>query len=323
MISDCENSTKDEGLTKPESLWVNAYIQDVVTGIGLIGNILICVVLMKKSVRSTFNQLRVALALFDIIMLITMFLTNDLFRSSKDILQLVYPVFLWPLKSFAMTISVFMTVAMAWERYGAVHYPYTYKSYEECRAMKYVMSLTVAALLLNAGKYFELKPTECIEQAGFRGIFKLGPILRNRIYALYYNLIFFKIVIAGIIPITLLIYLYAKIFLRIREQKQHVVSQNARAKDKLVTEQRMAVTFAGVVVTSLVCTIPGLLLVILVVEDGGDLRDLGYYETIFLVRDILFTLNSAVNIFIYSCLDNTFRRELKKFLRNLIRKPTN
>ena len=102
-----------------------------------------------------------------------------------------------------------------------------------------------------------------------------------------------------------------------------MVSNIIRAKDELVREQRMAVTFAGVVVTTLVCTIPGLLLVILVVQDGGDMRDLGFYETIFIVRDILFTLNSAVNIFIYSCLDNSFRRELRKFLQSLIRKPSN
>merc|ERR1712117_486230 len=96
------------------------------------------------------------------------------------------------------------------------------------------MSLTVAAMVLNLGKYFELQPTECIEQAGFRGIFTLGPIMKNRIYALYYNLIFFKIVIAGVIPTTLLIYLYTKIFIRIRKRKQHVVSHIIRAKEELV-----------------------------------------------------------------------------------------
>ena len=78
---------------------------------------------------------------------------------------------------------------------------------------------------------------------------------------------------------------------------------------------------AGVVITSLVCTIPGWLIVVQVLIDGVDAKDLDYYETVFIVRDILFTLNSVINIFIYTCLDNMFRRELKKFLGCLFRNP--
>ena len=321
MVSECENYTKGGENYQLTSLWIDTFIQDVVTGIGIIGNILICVILMQKNVRNTFNQLRVALALFDIIMLITMFTTNVLFRSLKDILQAVYPVFLWPLKSFAMTISVFMTVAIAWERHGAINDPYTYKTYQEYRAMKYVSSLTVASVILNMGKFFELQPNQCIERPGFSGVFKLASIFKNRIYALYYNLIILRILIAGIVPMTLLIYLYTKIVFKIREHNKNMASQNITMKNKMVKEHRMAITFAGVVITSLVCTIPGWLIVVQVLINGGDAKDLDYYETVFIVRDILFTLNSAINIFIYTCLDKMFRRELKKFLGCLFWNP--
>ena len=277
---------------------------------------------MQKNVRNTFNQLRVALALLDIIMLITMFTTNVLFRSLKDILQAVYPVLLWPLKSFAMTISVFMTVAIAWERHGAVNDPYTYKTYQEYRAMKYVSSLTVASVILNMGKFFELQPNQCIERPGFSGVFKLASIFKNRIYAVYFNLIISKILIV-IIPMTLLIYLYTKIVFKIREHNKNMAShsQNISVKNKMMKEHRMAITFAGVVITSLVCTIPGWLIVAQTVIDGGAAKDLDYYETLFVVRDILFTLNSSINIFIYTCLDTTFRRELRKFLPNILINP--
>ena len=55
------------------SLWIDTFIQDIVTGLGIIGNSLIYVILMHKNVKNTFNQLRVALALFYIILLLTMF----------------------------------------------------------------------------------------------------------------------------------------------------------------------------------------------------------------------------------------------------------
>ena len=152
MVSKCENFTEEEaeGYFQLTSWWIESCTQDVVIVIGIIGNILICVVLLQKHLwRNTFNQLRVALAFFDIILLITTFLTYVLFRSAEDILQIVYPIVLWPSKSFSKTISVFMTVTMAWERYGAINNPYTYKSYEEYRAMKYVSSLIIVAMVLN------------------------------------------------------------------------------------------------------------------------------------------------------------------------------
>ena len=316
MVSKCANFTEDDGgyfmLT---NWWIDTFTQDVVTGIGIVGNILICVILVQKKVRrNTFNQLRVALALFDIAMLITMFLTFALFRSAKDILQAVYPVLLWPLMSFSMTISVFMTVAIAWERYGAINNPYTYKSYQEYRAIQYVSSLIVATLILNIGKFFEFQPTQCIENTGITGVLKIGPIFQNHVYAIY-NLVIFRILLGGIIPVTLLICLYTKIFLKIREHKLNMASQNATVKKKMMKEQRMAVMFAGVVIALLVCLIPGLLLAIKVLVDGGKAKNMEYYETVNIVRMVFYTLNSAINIFIYTCLDKTFRRELKKFFK--------
>ena len=94
-----------------------------------------------------------------------------------------------------------------------------------------------------------------------------------------------------------------------------MASQNATVKKKMMKEQRMAVMFAGVVIALLVCLIPGLLLAIKVLVDGGKAKNMEYYETVNIVRMVFYTLNSAINIFIYTCLDKTFRRELKKFFK--------
>ena len=322
MVSQCKNFTEDGGYSyQLTSWWSDTFIQDVVTSIGIIGNILICVILMqKKTRRNTFNQLRVALALFDIVMLITMFLSFVLLRSAKDILQTVHPVLLWPLMSFSSTISVFMTVAIAWERYGAINNPYTYKSYQEYCAMKYVSSLSVAAFILNFGKFFELQPTQCVERPGFTGVLKPGPIFETHIYAIY-NMVILRILIGGIIPLTLLTCLYIKIFLKIQEHKLTMASQNARVKKRMMKEQRMAITFAGVVITLLVCSIPSWLSGIRVLIEGVKAKNMEFYETANILRMVFYTLNSAVNIFIYICLDTTFRRELKKFFKCLFTQP--
>ena len=186
--------------------------------------------------------------------------------------------------------------------------------------MKYVSSLIISAIILNIGKFFELQPTQCIERPGFSGVFRLGPIHKNYVYA-FYNMVILRILITGIIPVTLLICLYTKIFFKIREHKLNMASQNITVKSKMVKEQTLAITFAGVVIASIICTIPGWLVVIKVLIDGGEAENLNYYETVFIVRDILFTVNSSINIFIYTCLDTTFRRELRKFLPSILINP--
>ena len=45
---------------------------------------------------------------------------------TTDLHLILFPYFLFPFLSIAMTASVFMTVGIALERYIAVHYPINY-----------------------------------------------------------------------------------------------------------------------------------------------------------------------------------------------------
>ena len=323
MVSLCENFTNSGGYSQLTSLWIDAFIMDVITGIGIIGNTLICVILMQKNMRrNTFNQLRVALAFFDIFLLTTMFVTFALLRSAKDILQAVHPSLLWPFMSIFITISVFMTVVIAWERHGAINNPYSYQSYQEYQAMKCVSSIIVVAFILNIGKFFEIQPTQCVERPGFMGVLTLMPILKNKIYAIY-NMVILWILIGGIIPVTLLICLYTKIFIKIHEHKVTMASLNVTVKKRMMREVRMAITFAGVVITLIICTLPGWLFWFEVLVDEGKAKNMEYYETVSIVRMVFYMLNSSMNIFIYTCLDTTFREEMKKLFKHLFRKNVN
>ena len=126
-------------------------------------------------------------------------------------------------------------------------------------------------------------------------------------------MVIFKILIGGVVPVTMLTYLYGKIFLKMKQHKQTMAFQNATVKKKIMKEQRMAITFVGVVISLLVCITPGWLIVIKVLMDGTEATNLQYYEIVFMVRMAFYTLNSAINIFIYICLDTIFRKELKMF----------
>ena len=76
----------------------------------------------------SFNLLLVTLALFDSFYLFGAILES--FRKSFDLASdvhvVLFPNFLYPAQSTVMTGSIFMTVAIAFERYSAVHFPMDY-----------------------------------------------------------------------------------------------------------------------------------------------------------------------------------------------------
>ena len=78
--------------------------------------------------RNSFNLLLIALSFFDSCYLLGAILES--FRKSfdlaTDVHMLLFPYLLFPGMIISMTASVFMTVAIAMERYVAVHYPLDY-----------------------------------------------------------------------------------------------------------------------------------------------------------------------------------------------------
>merc|ERR1712223_2291972 len=82
---------------------------------------------------------------------------------ASELHVLMFPHFLYPLLQIAVTASIYMTVAIATERYIAVHYPIDYSqainSPEACkrRLLKYVIPVIFISTLLNIPKFLESK----------------------------------------------------------------------------------------------------------------------------------------------------------------------
>ena len=75
--------------------------------------------------RNSFNMLLLSLIGFDSWYLAGSILENFRrnFEMYTDVHSMLFPQFLYPFQSIAMTGSILMTVAIALERYIAVHYP--------------------------------------------------------------------------------------------------------------------------------------------------------------------------------------------------------
>ena len=75
--------------------------------------------------RNTFNLLLISMIAFDSWYLFGSILENFRrnFGLGTNVHTIMFPYFLYPVQSVAMSGSIFMTVAISLERYFAVHHP--------------------------------------------------------------------------------------------------------------------------------------------------------------------------------------------------------
>ena len=165
---DCPSfSHQDELFLKSFSFWVEGVVQTLCAVLGIIGNILASVIITRKDMRNSFNLLLVSLACFDSTYLVGSILDSirkpNIFGLASEAHIILFPYLLYPVNQIAISGSIFMTVAIAWERYVAVHYPLDYNQAMNDshairkRLMKYVGPVIFMAVLFNLGKFFEGK----------------------------------------------------------------------------------------------------------------------------------------------------------------------
>ena len=131
---------------------------------GLFANIVTIVVLLKqKSVKSIFSSLLICLFLFDSLILScgVIWSFQTYFGISSNIQMMLFPIFVYPLKNISMTASIFMTVAIAHERYTAIREPVRYRrmmldsNIRRRHFFKYLFLIILASVIFNIPKFFE------------------------------------------------------------------------------------------------------------------------------------------------------------------------
>ena len=160
---DCPIFTlEDEAFLDGFSFWVEGVFQIIFAILGIFGNIIASLIVTRKDMRNSFNLLLVSLACLD-----STYLFGSILESVKNrgyashVHILLFPTWLYPMNQMALSGSIFMTVAIAWERYIAVHYPLDYNQAMNDsnairkRLVKYVGPVLVLAILFNLPKFFE------------------------------------------------------------------------------------------------------------------------------------------------------------------------
>ena len=120
---DCPDyDDEDRYLLEKVSFVIEGVVQTIVAILGIFGNFLASYILCtRKEMRNAFNLLLVTMACFDSLFLFGSILESfrkpDVFAMATDTHTVLFPYLLYPFTQFAFTASIFMTIAIALERY--------------------------------------------------------------------------------------------------------------------------------------------------------------------------------------------------------------
>ena len=158
----CYNSTEqNDALLQNIGFWVEGVLPIIIGVPGIVGNVFAAIILSGKTMRNSFNILLIALAIYD-----SGYVLLDIFQKRSELhtnlYVMLFPYLLYPLEMIAMTGSILLTVAIAIERYTAVHYPISYRqTLKNANAMKkrvasYLIPVTLICIAFNVTKFLEL-----------------------------------------------------------------------------------------------------------------------------------------------------------------------
>ena len=166
LTLECEVKTDIEDIIVGQiEYYVDGVTLSVIAILGLLANTATLFILFKQKTTDTnFSSLLLCLFLFDAIILLTGVLMSfqTYLEISSNTQIILSPFLVYPLQHISMTASIFMTVAIAHERYNAIRQPVQYRqmmvdaNVRKKHFMKYILSIIFVSLIFNIPKFFEI-----------------------------------------------------------------------------------------------------------------------------------------------------------------------
>ncbi|TRY77365.1 hypothetical protein TCAL_06951 [Tigriopus californicus] len=290
---------------------VHGFLICIVSIIGLLGNIICLAVLSKDAMRNSINCLLMGVAIIDLVLItsagvlfslptLETFLVEhhgvsygwlDLYRFTP----LVYPMAMT-----AQTASVYLTVAIAFERYIVVCRPFL--SRQVCtlgRSQRCVVAIIICSLLYNITRFFEYELVQdTVDWDGNTTLVYLrsSEMRENPLYVkIYINWMY--MVFMYMLPFSILLFLNLRIGWELRRARLARIHMTSAQKN----EEGCAIMLIIVVMIFMLFNAPAM--VSNIIEAFG-------FEAVELtqVSNLLVVVNSSVNIFVYNIFSRKFRQ---------------
>ncbi len=328
----CENittvivtSTEKEGMDDcyiQYRVIIDVFVVGVMCLIGFIGNAMSIVVLSRdQDKKNTTTWLLQTLAVVDTLYLISCFFyqtVNTVCTFTEWIPQLkeTFPwalPYVWAIASIAGTIAVWIVLLVTLDRYIAICMPFSEHLRSLKRAKLAVIFVVLVAIIYNVPRFFE-REVVVQELSGCNNLrlikVKKTAFRKDKLYFLIYKTIAF-LIFRALGPLSLLI-----LALRAMRKRHRDMTCGSDFNERL--------TFMLVIIitASIICMIPdlGLRLAVNIYEfQSGNNRAANVQNPMIsvvkmryaaAVTNMLLTLNSSINFFIYCLVGKKFRRIL-------------
>ncbi len=301
---------------------VNIYVVSFLCLVGFVGNILSIIVLQKdRNTKTNTTWLLQALAVADTLYLCSCFFIQIFETVVSDTswwpeLARVYShieIYSWPCASIFRTITVWMVLLIAIDRYIVVSKPFRVHTRNPKHMKLAVAGIFIAAVVYNIPRFLESELVEMLDPKTGKVVLtwtwttQLG---RNQKYFLIYKVILYCMFRA----IGPLIFLSIFNFALIKNLKTARRAQCHMTRN-VVHHNNTTLMLVVVLVIFILCELPdSSVRVIYSVVWSREFRwfDFNYIWYTNVVTNALLTLNSALNFLIYCFVGAKLRADLKK-----------
>ena len=291
-----------------EYFWVSGIFLVVIGFLGLIGNIITCIILLRGNLRkNSFYQLLSVQAIFDIFF-ITSFGIRNGYQAlacephNENVSHLTYQVL-----NISLTGSTFTTVAISLERYlGICH---------SIKKMKggvwiYIIPVFIITISYNFPRFFERKffiVNGTLES-------NKSELSKKESYKYGYWFIASSS-FNSLIPMLSLIFLNSSIALTMKRTSRNLRKLSSESSSGS-RKHKTNILFA-VVIVFFICHFPRVIYKCLYYFGSSDDAFRQKWWFIVPIKKLTLIMNSSVNFVIYCLLGQTFRNELYSFKERL------
>ena len=287
--------------------------------LGISGNTLSIFVLQRDKSNEVASFLLQALAVADNSVLLLSFIILSLcygivpYTSGSGAVRPVYPYilkFIQPLGYMAQTLTIWMTVLLAINRFIAVCRPFHATTLCTIRKARYQVTAVVAfSLLFNFPRFFQVQIVTKTRKSDGENFTSVTPtdIGERTIFGIIYTNAMYSILVL-LLPLVLLAYLNIHLAIELRNMRKR---RNSMSTTPAPKDQNITLVMIIIIVIFMMCHMPVRILQGIksfwMPEQTGCYSAFQNYTA---VTNILITINSSTNFLVYYFFRKRFRRIL-------------
>ena len=343
------NQTAAEGYHELATYIIQKVVVPIVCVFGILGNILNLVVLTRKQLQSSMDDMEksahlglVALAVSDLLFCLLYLLVSLLsiqdkpaYTHHESIVTLYYNIYHEPLTNIALLSSTWLTVIMALGRYIGICHPLHARGFINLPGTRAaILGVFLGAILANLPKFwhYHLLPSQCSKlnpaieavegtECWCYVYFKAkGSLYNDHMFELVYTLAYF--ILGLIVPLLLLTFCNICLIRALRQSYR--MQRMYRANQPRDSGHRITPTLVTIIILFTILVTPSEILAffkhyIISKRHGGDFNT---FKTANTVANFALVTNFSINFVLYCVINVQFRKTVRDIMSCACRRGT-